>query len=167
MQAKRAIVVGQGGTGKTALVRYFKAHPILNWECVDFDDGHRLRPDASDGEALRTWFTEGREFWKTQLSSEAYAGQNVLLFGSGILPWRDMGALADVPYGYLVLSESERAKRLEDRGDAGLARIFTKSSPEMREIAERLDALGARRFVADGKKVEDLAQEIAMWVRSL
>ena len=36
---KIAFIVGQSGSGKTALVNYFNRHPAKHWNFFDFDIG--------------------------------------------------------------------------------------------------------------------------------
>ena len=60
---KIVFIIGQGGTGKTTLVQYFKNHPIKDWVFLDFDEGAITKPDTTDMDKLSIWVKEQREQW--------------------------------------------------------------------------------------------------------
>ncbi len=156
-------ISGQGGSGKTTLVKYFENNPVDNWLFFDFDEGAVEKPDTTDMEKLAVWVKAQRENWLKEVRSEKYAGKNICLFGVGLFPWK-VGFPDDVKYAYLSVDQNLRKDRLIDRGDPHLYEAYQK---DINDIVKRLDEAGAKKFDNSNRPIDQTAEEIKDWLNKL
>lgn len=163
MQRKIAFITGQGGAGKTTLVRYFEKHPVKNWYIFDFDEGAVNKPDTKHLNILSGWVDKQREYWIKEVLSPKYGNKNICVFNVGLFPWK-VGDIKNVSFAYLSLNQEERKRRLINRGDPHLWEAYNK---DVSNIVKRLDEAGAVKFDCDNKTTDEIADEIKNWLISL
>lgn len=156
-------ISGQGGSGKTTLVKYFAEHPIDNWLFFDFDEGAVIKPDTTNMEELAVWVKSQREHWLEEVRLPKYKDKDICLFGVGLFPWK-VGHPDDVVYAYLSVDQNLRKDRLIDRGDPHLWEAYQK---DIGDIVRRLDEAGAKKFDNSNRPVEETAKEIKEWLENL
>jgi dephospho-CoA kinase len=160
---KIVFISGQGGTGKTTLVKYFEINPIDNWLFFDFDEGAVQKPNTTDMEKLAVWVKSQREHWLKEVRLPKYKDKNICLFGVGLFPWK-VGHPDDVIYAYLSVDQNLRKDRLIDRGDPHLYEAYQK---DITDIVQKLDEVGAKKFDNSNHPIEETAKEIKGWLESL
>ena len=160
---KIVFIVGQGGSGKTTLVNYFKKHPVDNWLFFDFDKGAEIKPRTKNLSKLRPWVEKQRQFWLKEVRLKKYGEINICLFGVGLFPWK-IGFPKDIHFAYLSCDQDSRKERLIKRGDPHIWEAYQK---DVREIVKRLDEMGAKRFETGNCSVEESAKTIQDWLLSL
>lgn len=160
---KIAFIVGQGGSGKTTLVNYFKEHPVNGWLFFDFDNGAKVKPHTKDLSLLKPWVEQQRDFWLKEVRSPKYGDKNVALFGVGLFPWK-INNPEGIHFAYLSVDQTLRKDRLYKRGDPNLWEAYQK---DITSIVERLDELGAKKIENSNRPIEETAEEIKGWLLSL
>lgn len=162
MDANIVFISGQGGSGKTTLVKYFKENPVENWLFFDFDEGAVEKPDTTDMEKLAVWVSAQREYWLKEVRNKKYSGKNICLFGVGLFPWK-VGYPDDVKYAYLAVDQDLRKDRLISRGDPHLWEAYQK---DISDIVRKLDDAGAKRIENSHRPIEETAHEIRDWLNN-
>lgn len=160
---KIVFIVGQGGSGKTTLVNYFRNHPVNDWVFFDFDNGAIKKPDSKDSVKLKKWAEKQREHWIEDLKSEKYQNQNIVLFGINLFPWK-VGSSKNIHFAYLVCGQESRKDRLEKRGDRHL---WDQHHKDVSDIVCKLNEYGAKPLETGSCSVEESAQNIKNWLLSL
>ena len=83
---KLIFINGLGGTGKTAVVNYFKKNPLKGWLFFDFDQGKY--PIPNEKIAIKEW-RKKQHIWFLEecLRIQSIDIINICIMGVSLFPW--------------------------------------------------------------------------------
>ena len=168
---KLVFINGLGGTGKTEVVNYFKKNHLKGWLFFDFDQGKY--PIPNEKLAIKEWWKK-QHIWFLEecLRIQSIDKINICIMGVSLFPW-DLRVLEEKgeiinknisQYAYLYCNPEIRKLRLEARGDAHL---FEGDLEKYKVVIEKFNKEGAKSFDTSYKSVDKVADDIAVWLKSL